>query len=166
VAGRLNDADRGYLQLAVELSYGYRDNQCQWPFGAVVVVDGEVAGQGINQVEELRDPSAHAEVMALRSACGTLGRHLLEDGVLYSSSEPCPMCLAACYWACIPRIVYAATSYDVADNGMRDLAIYNELNLPIEYRSIREDADEGDLRKEATSVLRDWRERYRGSSAS
>jgi tRNA(Arg) A34 adenosine deaminase TadA len=166
MARKLDDADRRYLQLAVELSCGYREDRRRGPFGAIVVVDGEVAGRGINQVVELHDPIAHAEVMALRSACDTLGRHLLEDGVLYSSSEPCPMCLAACYWTCVPRIVYAAATHDVADSGLPDLAIYNELNLPAEYRSIREDTDEGDLRKEAVSVLREWRDRYRGSPAS
>jgi guanine deaminase len=166
VARKLTDADRRYLQLAVELSYGYREDRRRGPFGAIVVVDGEVAGRGINQVVELHDPLAHAEVMALRSACGNLGRHLLEDGVLYSSSEPCPMCLAACYWTCLPRIVYAAATEDVADGGLPDLAIYNELKLPAEYRSVREDTDEGDLRKEAVSVLHEWRERYRGGALS
>jgi len=106
----LGDADRHYLEMAMELSRSYRDDQRRWPFGAIVVVAGTMAGQGVNQVVELNDPTAHAETMALRAACTTRRSHLLEDGVLYSSSEPCPMCLAACCWACIPRIVYAATS--------------------------------------------------------
>jgi tRNA(Arg) A34 adenosine deaminase TadA len=73
---------------------------------------------GTSSVVELRDPTAHAEVMALRAAGTKLGRHLMEDAVMYSSSEPCPMCLTACYWARVPRLVYAATSHDVAVNGL------------------------------------------------
>jgi guanine deaminase len=82
--------------MAVELSRSYRDDPRRWPFGAIVVEQGKVVGRGFNQVVELRDPSAHAEIMALRAAGGALGRHALEDCVLYSSSELCPMCLAAC----------------------------------------------------------------------
>lgn len=101
--GRLDQADRGYLQRAVELSRGYRDDQRRWPFGAIVVVGGQIAGQGVNRVVELHDPAAHAEIMALRAAGMALGRHVFEDAVLYSSSEPCPMCLAACYCGRSPR---------------------------------------------------------------
>jgi guanine deaminase len=98
--------------------------------------------------------------MALRDASSSLGRYLLEDGALYSSSEPCPMCLAARYWARIPRVVFAATTDDVACCGLSDLAIYEELRAPAELKSLREDASEGDLRQDATSVLRDWAQRY------
>jgi guanine deaminase len=160
MSGKLDEADRGYLRMAVELSRGYRDDRCRWPFGAIVVIGGQIVGQGVNQVVELHDPAAHAEVMALRAAGGALGRYELEDAVLYSSSEPCPMCLAACYWACIPRVVFAATSQDVAGCGLRDLAIYEELQLPAGDRSVQEDADGGDLRQDAASVLRDWVRRY------
>jgi guanine deaminase len=93
-------------------------------------LSGQIAGKGVNRVVELHDPAAHAEVMALRAAGSALGRHVFEDAVLYSSSEPCPMCLAACYWACVQRVVFAATSYDVAACGLQDLAIYEELKLP------------------------------------
>jgi guanine deaminase len=152
--------DLGYLRLAVELSRGYLHDDRRWPFGALVVVGDRVAGQGINRVEELHDPTAHAEVMALRAAAASLGRHLLEDGVLYSSSEPCPMCLAACYWACLPRVVFGATSYDVAACGLRDLQLYAELARPAAHRSMREDACGGDLRRDATAVLQDWARRF------
>src|SRR5260221_429665 len=79
----------------------------------------------------------------------TLGRHLLEDGVMYASSEPCPMCLIACYWARLPRVVYAATSHDVATYGFEDLQFYREIALPSDQRSIREDAADGELREAA-----------------
>ena len=156
---KLDDDDRKYLRMAVELSRSYRDDPRRWPFGAVVVGQGEVLGQGFNQVVELRDPSAHAEVMALRAAGGALGRHVLEDCVLYSSSEPCPMCLAACYWASIPRVVFAATSRDLAGYDFQDLAFYTELGLPAERRSMREDADREEVRREALLAVQDWAQR-------
>lgn len=156
----LDEDHRGYLGTAVELSRSYREDRRRWPFGAIVVVGDQIVGQGVNRVVELHDPAAHAEVMALRAAGSALSRHEFPDAVLYSSSEPCPMCLAACYWACIPRVVFAATSRDVADCGLRDLAIYEELRLPAEHRSMQEDPGQGDLRQDAIAVLRDWARRY------
>ncbi len=151
--------DRRFLRLAVDLSRGYLDDRRRWPFGAIVVADGEIVGQGMNQVVELNDPAAHAEVMALRAAGAALNSHQFEGGTLYSSSEPCPMCLAACYWASLGRVVFAATSHDVADCGLRDLAIYDELSRPAERRSMPEDEAGDDLRQQATAVLRDWARR-------
>jgi guanine deaminase len=159
MSGKLDDDDRRYLRMAVELSRGYRDDPRRWPFGAVLVGQGEILGQGSNRVVELRDPSAHAEVMALRAAGRALGRHVFEGSVLYSSGEPCPMCLAACYWASISRIVFAATSRDLAEYDFQDLAFYAELRLPAESRSMREDADEDELRQEALMAVRDWARR-------
>jgi tRNA(Arg) A34 adenosine deaminase TadA len=89
------------------------------------VTHGEVIGRGVNQVVELNDPTAHAEILALRAAGTTLRSHVIDDGVLYSSAEPCPMCLAACYWAGIPRIVFAATTHDAALSGIDDLRVYD-----------------------------------------
>ena len=159
--GKLDEEDRRYLRQAVELSKGYEQDQRRWPFGAILVVDGKIAGQGTNQVVKLHDPTAHAEMMALRAAGAATGQHMFQDSVLYSSSEPCPMCLAACCWALVPRIVFGATSYDTADYGIRDLAIYTELGLPAEHRSIRADASDDDLRQDALAVVRDWTNRYR-----
>ena len=116
---------------------------------------GQVAGEGTSRVE-LHDPTADAEVMALRAAAAVLGRHLLEDGVLYCSSEPCPMCLIACYWARIPRVVFGATSYDVATYGFEDLQFYRELTLPAGKRMVQEDAADDSLRKDAADILRSW----------
>jgi guanine deaminase len=96
MSGKLDDDDaRRYLRMAVELSRSYRDDPRRWPFGAVLAAKGKILGQGYNQVVELQDPSAHAEIMALRAAGRMLGQHVFEDSVLYSSSEPSPMCLAA-----------------------------------------------------------------------
>jgi tRNA(Arg) A34 adenosine deaminase TadA len=161
---RVTGADSRYLQRAIELSRGYLDDDRRWPFGALVVVGGEVVGEGVNRVVETSDPSAHAEVMALRAAGAALGRHLFSDGVLYSSSEPCPMCLTACYWACVPRVVFAATTGDVAAHGLRDLALYRELARAPDERSMTEDACGGTLRQHAVSVLRDWTERLPGAA--
>ena len=158
----LDAADRRYLQLAVELSGGYRDDGRRWPFGAVVVARGRVISRGVNQVTELNDPTAHAEIMALRDAAAEMRSYSIDDGVLYSSAEPCPMCLAASYWARITRIVFAATVGDVAQSGFEDLTIYEQLQLPTERRSIREDPDGGDLRAAAVAVLHDWRRQARG----
>ena len=91
-------------------------------------------GEGTSCVVELRDPTARAEVMALRAAGAALGRHLFEDSVPYASSEPCPMCLVACYWARVPRVAFGATSYDVATYGFEDLQFYRELRLSADER--------------------------------
>ena len=156
MSGNLDDDDRRYLRMAVELSRSYRDDRRRWPFGAVLVGQGKVLGRGFNQVVELRDPSAHAEIMALRTAGRALGRHVFEDCVLYSSSEPCPMCLAACYWASVPRVVFAATSRDLAGYDFQDLAFYTELGLPAERRSMREDAAWKEVRQDALLAVQDW----------
>jgi tRNA(Arg) A34 adenosine deaminase TadA len=95
--------------------------------------------------------------MALRAAGTKLDRHIMEDAVLYSSSEPCPMCLTACYWARIPRLVYAATSHDVAINGFEDLQFYRELTLPNAERTLlKETAVGGEARTTAASSLGSW----------
>jgi tRNA(Arg) A34 adenosine deaminase TadA len=156
MSGELDDDDRRYLGMAVELSRSYRDEPRRWPFGAVLVGEGRILGQGSNQVVELRDPSAHAEIMALRAAGRALGQHAFEDSVLYSSSEPCPMCLAACYWARLPRLVFAATSHDVAANGFEDLQLYREMAQPVGDRSLQEDAAGPDLHAQGAAVLQAW----------
>ena len=156
MSGTLDDTDRRYLEMAVELSRGYLEDGRRWPFGAIVVADGGIVGRGVNQVVELRDPTAHAEVLALRAAGQALGTHELGNATLYSSSEPCPMCLAACYWARLYRVVFAATTRDVAANGLSDLAIYEQLRLPAESRSLSEISEGNELREQAVAALRDW----------
>ena len=152
----LDETDRRYLERAIEISRRALDDEGKTPFGALVVVDDKVVGEGTSQVVELRDPTAHAEVMALRAAASALGRHIIEDGVLYSSSEPCPMCLIACYWARIPRVVYGATSHDVATYGFEDLQFYRELTHPQAERSVKEVSADGELREAAVAGLRAW----------
>jgi guanine deaminase len=154
----MDEADRAFLQSAIDLSRHALLDEGRTPFGAVVVLDSEIVGEGTSQVVELCDPTAHAEVMALRAAATALGRHLITGGIMYCSSEPCPMCLAACYWAQISRVVYAATSHDVATYGFEDLQLYRELTKPNEERLIVEQAAGQDQREEAVHGLRDWTE--------
>ncbi|MGH3409230.1 MAG: nucleoside deaminase [Streptosporangiaceae bacterium] len=156
MAARLSEADRRYLQRAIEISRGALEDGGKSPFGALVVVAGAVAGEGANRVAELHDPTAHAEITALRAAGQALGRPEFEDGVVYSSSEPCPMCLTACYWAGIPRVVYGATSHDVAACGFADLRLYREIGRPGPERRVREDPAGDDLREAAAAGLREW----------
>ncbi|MHA5053359.1 nucleoside deaminase [Streptomyces sp. SD15] len=149
--------DHIFLTQAIDLSRHALEDEGKTPFGALIVIEGEVIATGTSSVVELRDPTAHAEVMALRNAGTKLGRHLMEDAVMYASSEPCPMCLVACYWARVPRLVYAATSHDVAVNGFEDLQFYRQLALPNAERTLlTETAFGGEIRELATMALASW----------
>lgn len=106
------------------------------PFGAVVVREGKVIGRACNTVVSLNDPTAHAEIQAIRMACGSLNHFYLEGCSLYCSCEPCPMCLGAAYWARLDRIYYAASREDAASIGFADAAIYDELCLEPSRRQI------------------------------
>ena len=154
----LTQTDRDFLAQAIAISRHALKDQGKTPFGALVVVGNEIIGEGTSSVIELLDPSAHAEIMALRDAAAKRQGHLIENGTLYSSSEPCPMCLTACYWARISRVVFGATSHDVAKYGFEDLQLYRELSRTTEQRSLREDAADAALRDQAADVLREWAE--------
>jgi len=106
------------------------------PFGAVIVKDGEVLAQGSNNVTIDNDPTAHAEVSTIRKACKKLATFDLSGSVLYTSCEPCPMCLSAAYWAHIDKIYYGCTKEDAKDIGFDDSFIYEQINLKPEKRSI------------------------------
>lgn len=106
------------------------------PFGAVVVKDGVILGEGRNAVVPSRDPTAHAEVVAIRAACAAAGTHDLSGAVIYTSCEPCPMCLGAVWWARIGEIVYANDRADAAAIGFDDAAIYDEVCLPVAERRL------------------------------
>jgi guanine deaminase len=100
------------------------------PFGAVVVRDGQILGEGVNRVTIDNDPSAHAEIVAIREACRRRGDFQLDGAVVYTSCEPCPMCLAAILWARADRVVHAADRYDAAKVGFDDLAFYELFDTP------------------------------------
>ena len=128
--------DQAFLRQAIQLAEENSADGNGGPFGAIVVRAGQVVGLGGNQVVENRDPTAHAEVMAIRDASRRLGTHVLEDCTIYCSCEPCPMCLSAIYWAHIPRVVYAATSEDARTAGFDDSRIRQELRLSWGDRSV------------------------------
>jgi len=130
----VNDAD--WLNQAVALSREGMERNDGGPFGAVVVADNSVVATGNNRVTSTNDPTAHAEVVAIREACAKLGRFDLRGAVLYTSCEPCPMCLAAAYWARVDRIVYANTREAAAAIGFDDALIYDEIPLEPAQRKL------------------------------
>lgn len=125
------------------------------PFGAVVVKDGRIIGRGRNAVTSKNDPTAHAEIMAIRDACTSLGTFALENCELYTSCEPCPMCLAAIYWARIGKVFYANTHEDAKAAGFDDAFLYDEICLPLERRKV---SMERLMPNEAKAVLEEWNE--------
>ena len=128
--------DQLYLARAIDLSRHHMDKGAGGPFGAVIVRDGKVLAEGWNQVTSANDPTAHAEVTAIRRACQEIGDFSLEGATLYTSCEPCPMCLASAYWARVSRIVFANTRQDAADIGFDDSLIYDEIPKPVPERLI------------------------------
>lgn len=147
----MNDLD--LLRVAIDLAGARSKDGRNGPFGAVLVLEGEVVGQGWNRVVEDRDPTAHAEVVAIREAARRLGTHDLSGATLYASCEPCPMCLSAIYWARIRRVVFAASGEDAAAAGFDDAWILEELGKDWEMREV-----EGiqELREEGRRVLEAW----------
>jgi guanine deaminase len=125
------------------------------PFGAVIVRNGEAVARGWNRVTSLNDPTAHAEIVAIREACRVLKTFWLGDCEIYVNCEPCPMCLAAIYWAGIPRVYYAATGQDAAGVGFADEYIYRELLTPMNERNL---TMKQIMRREALEAFRIWAE--------
>ena len=127
--------DKKFMQLAIDLSI---ENVAQGggPFGAVIVRNGEVIATGTNRVTESCDPTAHAEVSAIRAACAKLGDFKLSGCTFYSSCEPCPMCLSALYWAGVERIFYGNTKQDAKSINFDDSFIYDQLALDYTQRAI------------------------------
>jgi len=125
-----------FMRRAIALSREKMDAGAGGPFGAVIVADGRIIAEGWNQVTSANDPTAHAEIVAIRAACAALDRFSLEGCEIYASCEPCPMCLAAIYWARLDRLYFANDRDDAARIGFDDDAIYREVALPIAARSI------------------------------
>jgi guanine deaminase len=123
-----------FLQRAVELALA-NVAAGGGPFGAVIVHEGQIIAEGVNRVSLANDPTAHAEVVAIREACRVLRRFQLDDCAIYTSCEPCPMCLGAIYWARLGQVYFAATREDAAAAGFDDSLIYDEIPLnPTERR--------------------------------
>ena len=127
--------DIAFMRRAIELSASCAKSD-EGPFGAVVAKDGRIIGEGVNRVVPTGDPTAHAEVVAIRAACGTVGSYVLDGAVLYTSCEPCPMCLGAAWWARVKEIVYANDRTDAAAIGFDDDAIYREVAAPLDRRTL------------------------------
>lgn len=126
------------------------------PFGAVIARDGEIIATGVNRVTSNHDATAHAEVSAIRNACAKLGTHDLSGCEIYSSCEPCPMCLGAIYWAHLDRLYYGNDKHDAANIGFDDSFIYDELELKPEQRRL---ASSRLLSEEALAAFRLWEEK-------
>ncbi len=145
--------DEDFLREAIKLAREGMAPGQGGPFGAVIVKDGKIVGRGCNQVTSTNDPTAHAEVVAIRDACRNLATFQLTGCTLYASCEPCPMCLGAIYWARPGRIVYGAFHSDAAGAGFDDQFIYEQLDKPREQRHI---PMQQLLRAEADAVFREW----------
>lgn len=142
-----------YMKRAIELSKQNVSSLRGGPFGAVIVKDGQIIGEGTNLVTCNNDPTAHAEVTAIRNACSRLGQFDLKGASIFTSCEPCPMCLSAIYWARIDKIYYANTRADAAQIKFDDDLIYNEIPKSPTQRLI---PAEQILRDEAQQVFRMW----------
>ncbi|HEY1165796.1 MAG TPA: nucleoside deaminase [Chitinophaga sp.] len=152
----IGEREKRFMQMAVDLSRKGMQNGDGGPFGSIVVKGEEVVGRGWNQVLLLNDPTAHAEVVAIRDACKQLGTFQLHDCEIYTSCEPCPMCLGAIYWARPQRVYFANTKDDAAAIDFDDSFIYKEIAVPHSDKKIPfisfPDAD-------ALQVFREWKEK-------
>jgi guanine deaminase len=142
-----------FMREAIRLSLEKMQAGHGGPFGAVVVKDGQIIARGFNQVTTTHDPTCHAEVDAIRKACAALGTFQLDDCDLYTSCEPCPMCLGAIYWARPRRVFYGSTKQDAAAIGFDDQFIYEELDRPMAERKLPMTQF---LRDEALVSFRAW----------
>jgi tRNA(Arg) A34 adenosine deaminase TadA len=142
-----------FMREAIKLADDGMRSGCGGPFGCIIVRRGEIVGRGNNRVTSVNDPTAHAEVTAIRDACAKLQTFQLTDCELYTSCEPCPMCLSAIYWARIPTVFYGNTRQDAAAIGFDDDFIYQQVPLPPEKRAIRMQPL---LRDEALATFQGW----------
>jgi guanine deaminase len=141
------------MRAAIRISLTKMRGNHGGPFGAVVVRRGKIVGRGWNQVTSTNDPTAHAEVSAIRDACKRLRTFRLDDCELYTSCEPCPMCLAAIYWARCRRVYYGNTRQDAARIDFADDFIYREIARPITHRAV---PMKQLLRNEAQAAFAEW----------
>ena len=147
-----------FMQEAINLSRKNIDKQYWWPFGAVIVKDGEIVWKWYNHVIKNNDPTAHGEIMAIRDACKNLWTFDLSGCEIYTSCEPCPMCLGAIYWARIWKIYYWDSQKEADEIGFDDGNFYKELAQPIQKRSVPEEQIMFD---EAKKVFDEWKEKVK-----
>ena len=144
------------MKRAIELSAERMRANLGGPFGAVITRDGKVIAEGFNQVTSTNDPTAHAEVVAIRRACEVLGTFSLEGCEIYTSCEPCPMCLASIYWARLDAIYFANSREDAAAIGFDDDFLYREIPKDLNQRKI---PTQQIALEEARAVFDEWREK-------
>jgi len=142
-----------FLRMAIDLATANVTSGAGGPFGAVVVKDGEVVATGVNQVTATNDPTAHAEVTAIRNACAKLGIFQLNGCTIYSSCEPCPMCLTAILWARCDGLVFGSTASDAAEAGFDDSFFYEQVRLRTHEREL---TTSNLLRDEARVSFETW----------
>ena len=152
----MNEQHKTFMRRAIELAKKGMHENSGGPFGAVVVKDGMIISEGYNCVTSKIDPTAHAEVIAIRQACEKLGDFQLNDCVIYTSCEPCPMCLGAIYWARPKQVFYGCDRSDAASIGFDDQFIYEELDKCISIRNIPFDQI---LRDEALAAFLAWNDK-------
>ncbi len=143
-----------FMRAAIKLAEKGVDSNSGGPFGAVVVKDNKIIGEGFNSVTSANDPTAHAEIIAIREACKNLKSFQLDDCVIYTSCEPCPMCLGAIYWARPKKVFYAGTREDAAEFNFDDQFIYDEIGKNMEDRQIK---FKNLIREEALTVFEKWK---------
>jgi tRNA(Arg) A34 adenosine deaminase TadA len=148
--------NNAFMTRAIQLSIEAVQSGRGGPFGAVIVNEDKIIAEAANQVTSTNDPTAHAEVLAIRRACDVLGCFELKNCELYTSCEPCPMCLGAIYWARVSRIYFANTAEDAAKIGFDDSLIYGELKRPYSERRI---PIVPMMREEALAAFRAWRDK-------
>lgn len=146
--------EKEYMREAIRLSIEKMRAGIGGPFGAVVVKDGKIIARGFNKVTSTNDPTAHAEVVAIREACEKLGTFQLDDCEIYTSCEPCPMCLGAIYWARPKKVYYGNTKKDAADIQFDDQFIYDELEVSLDKRQLPMIPL---LREEALVAFEEWK---------
>jgi tRNA(Arg) A34 adenosine deaminase TadA len=132
----MTEAQKSFMQLAIDLSREGMINGKGGPFGCVIVKDGTIVGKGCNSVCSTNDPTAHAEIVAIREACNNMNTYQLQGCEVYTSCEPCPMCMGAIYWARPDRVFFANDKNDAAEAGFDDNFIYEELTVPLPVRKI------------------------------
>jgi len=142
-----------FMREAIKLSIDNMRAGNGGPFGAVIVKDGKIIARGFNKVTSTNDPTAHAEVVAIREACKALGSFQLDGCEIYTSCEPCPMCLGAIYWARPDKMYYANTKVDAANIGFDDQFIYEEIELDLNKRKL---PTEQLLQEEAIEAFKEW----------
>ncbi|MBL4757888.1 MAG: nucleoside deaminase [Rhizobiales bacterium] len=146
-------ANPDFMHRAIAISREKMEANMGGPFGAVIVRDGKIIAEGFNKVTSTNDPTAHAEVVAIREACQKIGDFSLKGAEIYTSCEPCPLCLAAIFWARIETIYYANTRADAAEIGFDDAVLYEEIARPLDKRILPiHRLDHAEARK----VFDDW----------